>query len=212
MATPSTPWDRIYQQVRLATPGVVDAVVQQELFRCTKDFLEQTNLWVEEVPIAVVPHTLSYSFTVSPGMANRLLIVYDPANAGPDKRWVQGGISMQLPGTIVLSNSPSSAATWMAAVAKIIVASDASGYPDIDQASWWIINKYQDAFYYGTMARLQMEPAKTYSNLKLGAYNNQQYITQRGKARADGIKANVYGGQRWQFPQQYATTARKGWT
>jgi hypothetical protein len=61
------------------------------------------------------------------------------------------------------------------------------------------------------MSYLQSQPAKTYSNPKEAARNMINYVSQRGKARADATKGNVFGGQRWQFPQGYATIRRGGW-
>lgn len=209
-----SPWVRLYADLKISIPGVTDAVLEQELFRCAKDFFDQTNIWVEDVPVAVTPNLLIYILTLAgKGAINRLLLVYDPAAASPDKRWVQGGIGMGYPGQITLRYAPSQAETWMATVAKTPVdPTDPQNYPDIDSSAYWIVDKYRDAFYYGTLARVQIQPSKTYSNPKMAGINMQQYIYQRGKARTDATKSNVYGGQRWMFPQDYATTTRKGWT
>ena len=57
----------------------------------------------------MTPNVLSYTLALAgKGSVNRLMMVYDPANAAPDKRWVQGGIEMQMPDVIQLSVSPSS--------------------------------------------------------------------------------------------------------
>jgi hypothetical protein len=215
MTIPKTPWDRLYADVKVALPGVTDAVYAQELFRCAKDFFDQTNIWQEIVPITGLPNTVTYPFTVAgKGTPNRLLMIYDPTlSANPnDLRWIQNSVSMQTPGVIAVGYAPSAQVQWEAVIAKNIedpVTTD--NQPDVDTADWWIIDKYRDAFYYGTLARLQRQPTKPYSNPGLARDNMQQYITQRGKARTDTIKKNSFGAQAWIFPQNYATVARKGW-
>jgi hypothetical protein len=162
----------------------------------------------------VQPQVLSYPFTIAgKGSIKRLLLLYDPATASPDRRWVQGGITLKLPSTIMLANSPSSATNWIAVVTKTITdpVDATTNYPEIDPTYEWVLDNYRDAFYYGTLARIQMQPNKPYSNLKSAAYNNQNYIVLRGRARAEALHGNVYGGQRWMFPQTHATTSRKGW-
>jgi len=209
---PSPPWDDIYKEVKVAMPGLTDAVFQQASYQVWKDFTDKTNLWTEEVPINVTPNVLSYQFTCVNGQPNRLLLLYDPAQQDPDRKWVQGNVGMQVPGIITISYSPSMATVWNAVVAKIPVVRSSQNYPDIDTPSNWIVDKYRDGLVFGIMGRLQNLPAKTYSNPKLAMWNRQNYIAERSKARADGQKANVYGGQRWQYPQSFATTGRKGWT
>ena len=214
MPTPTTPWDRLFNDIKISVPGLTDAVLKQELYRVVTDFFDQTNVWDETIPFNVVPNTLNYQVTpAGKGAANRLLLVYDPANAGPDKRWVQGGIQFQMPDVIQLATSPSTATTWNAIISKQLDDPvTREGYPDIDPNFFWVLNKYRDALTYGTLARVFIQPAKTYSNLKLAQFNNANYVSERSQARVDVLHSHTYGGQRWMFPQGYATTARKGWT
>jgi hypothetical protein len=215
MTIPATPWDRLYSDVKVSLPGVSDAVYAQELFRTFKDFCDQTNIWQETVPITGMPNTTSYPFTVAgKGAPNRLLLMYDPAlsNNPLDRRWVQHGVSMQVPGTIIVGYAPSQQTAWEAIIAKTPTDPvTASKQPDIEIEDQWIVDDCREALYYGVMARLQRQPTKPYTNPQLAADNMRQYISQRSKTRTDVIKKNTYGGQSWTFPQQFATVARKGW-
>jgi hypothetical protein len=214
MSVPATPWDRLYADVKVDLPAVVDAVYAQELFRCVKDFLDQTNIWQETVPITGLPNVTSYPFTLAgKGTPSRLIILFDPATStNPnDRRWVQGSVSMMTPGTIVIGFAPSTSVAWEAVVSKNVVAVNTDNQPDIDTADWWIIDKYRDALFYGTVARLQLQPTKPYSNPQLASVNMRQYMSQRGKARTDLLKQNTFGAQAWTFPQGFATVSRKGW-
>lgn len=214
MSTPTNQvWKRLYNDVKIHIPGVTDVVYQQILFQVLNDFMDRTNIWFEEVPIAVEPNKLKYTFELQhKGFPNRLMLLYDPSINTPDKKWVQSGVSMLVPGIIDISYSPSTAATWNAVVAKVLNdPTDTENYPDIEAQDTWIIDKYGDGILYGVLGRLQSMPGKPFSNSKDGKGNWQVYIAERGKARTDAIKANVFGGQRWQFPQSFATVRRGGW-
>jgi hypothetical protein len=214
MPTPtSAPWDRVYSEAKVEIPALTDAVFKQALFRVLKDFTDKTNIWQETVPIAVTPNVLSYNFVVAhKGTPNRLMLLYDPAVADPDKKWVQSSVMMEVPGTIHISYAPSTAATWNAVVAKNpLPPVTGTGYPDIEAQDQWFIDKYRDALVFGVIGQCMMMPAKPFSNQKLGAYNRQNYIAERSKARADALHANVYNGQRWIFPQGWAAPKRGGW-
>ena len=207
------PWPRLFADVKIDIPGVTNAVFQQVLFRTWKDFCDKTNIWLETVPFDVGPDTRTYPVPVSyKGTPNRLMLVYDPAMEHPDRKWVQGGITMTVPGYIDLTYPPSSAVTWAAVIAKTpIEPTDVNNYPDLEPSDRWIVDKYRECLYFGTLGRLQASPSKPYSNTGLAKYNLQNYRSELGKARTDAIKANMFGGQRWMFPQSFATSARKGW-
>lgn len=213
MPVPAAPFDRLFNDIKLAIPGAIDAVIYQELWRVFEDFFDGTNAWIEEIPVLVTPNVLTYTVTpAGKGCINRLMMVYDPATASPDKRWVQGSIQFLPPDKIRLMYSPSTAKTWIAACSMNIQDPPVNGLPDIDADAVWIIDRYRDAFRFGTLGYMMMQGAKPYSNAKLASYNWQNYVAERGRARSDALHANVYGGQRWMYPQGYATTARKGWT
>jgi hypothetical protein len=206
------PWPRLFADVKIDIPGVTDAVFKQVLFRTWKDFCDKTNIWKETIPIEVYPPELTYTFRVNKGAPSRLILVYDPASASPDQHWVQGGISMSAPGTLQLRYAPSSVATWHVVVAKTPLApTDTNNYPDMEPWDYWIVDKYRECLYYGTLGRLQASAAKPYSNTTLASFNLKHYQSELGKARTDAIKANVFGGQRWMYPQSFSTVRRGGW-
>lgn len=214
MTVPSQPWERLYSDVKIDVPGVTDAVFKQKLFQCVKDFLEQTNIWIEQVPITGEPNVHEYPVTLEgKGTPYRLMMLYNPDISPPNyPRWIQGGVGMSPPGVISVPYAPSTEVQWVAIIAKSIVdPSDAEGYPELDDDYAWIIDRYRMAFYYGTLARIEAQPAKPYSNPNLAATHNRLYITERGKARTDVLKHHTYGAQAWVFPQGYASITRKGW-
>lgn len=209
----TTPWKRLYDDIKIQIPGVLDAVQAQVTFSLFKDFCDKTNIWQEEVAVPVLPDVITYPFVLlGRGQPNRLMMMYDPAQGSRDKHWVQGNVQMTVPGILTISYSPSTAATWNAVIAKTpIDPTMTDKYPNMEPSAYWIVDKYREALTFGILGRLQKMPGKPYSNSKEAKDNTQYYISERSKARTDMIKANTFGGQRWAFPQGFATTTRKGW-
>ena len=212
MAPPIHPsvFDRIYADVRKDIPSVAQAVINQELFRVLDDFCDTTNIWQESVAFNITPPDTTYTVAVTqPAKINRLLFVY--VTDAATRYWPRSGITMRVPGQIVLYYPPSQAASWTAVLAKrpYPPLDTDTGYPVIDH---WIVDKYADTLGRGIVARLQFEPQKPYSNPMLAQVNQRAYIAGRGLARTDAINANIYGGQNWVFPQGWATVTRKPWT
>ena len=213
MSKPAEPWGRLYEDIKIQIPGVLDAVQAQVTFSLFKDFCDKTNLWQEDVPIPVYPGIMTYPFLIpGKGAPNRLLLMYDPSYENNHRHWVQGNVQMSMPGVITIAYSPSEATTWHAIIAKAPVDPvSADRYPEIDTPYQWIIDKYRDALTYGILGRLQAMPGKPYSNSKAARDNTLYYNSERSKARVDGLHANVFGGQRWVFPQNFASVRRGGW-
>jgi hypothetical protein len=204
------PFDRIFQDVRKDLPSVTDATLRQELFRVLDDFTQTTNIFRSTIEFAVDPAAKSYtlSMPVGEGKANRLMLVYDTAST--TMNWAAPGITMRIPGVIQLWQAPQQAGTWAAIVAKRTAEPLSSDkYPNIDE---WIVEKYADCLGRGILARLMWEPQKPYSNPMLAAQNQRAYIDGRSLARANDGHANVYDGQNWRYPQQWATVQRRPWT
>jgi hypothetical protein len=210
MAPPIHPsvFDRIYADVRKDLPSVAQATINQELFRVMDDFTQRTNIWQEEIPVAILPNIVSYTLTPASGRINRLMFVYD-ANAAT-KYWPRSGISMRVPGVLQLYYPLTTSASWVAIVAKRTFEplDTDTGYPVIDD---WIVEKYADTIGRGILARLQWEPQKPYSNPMQAKENQRAYISGCSEARVNDSHANVFNAQAWRFPQGWATVTRKPW-
>ena len=221
--TEPAPWTRIFNRIKTQIPAAPDAVIKQEIWSTMDDFTADTNVWVEEVPLAVTPDVTTYNINplLHSGYPSRLLLVWNDLTNDPRDRyhWATGGITMRVPGILQFVDVPTTAASWVAAVAKtpseerVVLAvppattPTRTGYPEIDD---WIVNSNSDAIYYGTMNFLQRQPSKPYGNEKAARENGLIYQSAKSTARVNAMRGNVYGGQAWRFPQTFATQ-RKGW-
>jgi hypothetical protein len=219
------PWFRIYNRIKAQIPAAPDAVIRQEIWSTVDDFTADTNIWIEEVPLAVTPDITTYNIMplITSGYPSRLMLVWNDQTNDPRDRyhWASGGITMRVPGVLELIDVPTTAASWVAAIAKTpnterLVTIDPptdpptytpTGYPEIDD---WIIYSNADTIYYGTMHFLQRQPSKPYGNEKAARENGMIYQSAKSTARVNAMRGNVFGAQAWRFPQTFATR-RKGW-
>jgi hypothetical protein len=206
---PGGPFDRIFADIRKDLPSVPDAVVRQEIFRVMDDFTQRTNIWQESLPFTLQPDVRTYNLPIpTEGKINRLILAYAVDQSAA--YWGAPGISMRVPGVVVLMRAPTVTANWMAIVAKRTYEPlNSDKYPDIDP---WIVEKNADTIGRGILARLQLEPQKPYSNPMLAAANQRAYISGCSLARVNDAHANVLDGQNWMYPQGWSTVQRKPWT
>lgn len=216
--TEPAPWTRIYNRVKSQIPAAPDALIREEVYSVTLDFTQDTNMWVENVPFTLQPGVVSYPLTLQGfGTPYRLLLVYnvDPTQTDIQYKWADSGITMRIPGTVVLARAPTEALNWVAVIAKQVneyrmvgVPPASTGYPEVDD---WIVNTNQDTLYYGSLYFLQRMASKPFNNPTLARENQLIYNSQKSAARVNNMRSNVYGGQAWQYPQGFRAIARKGW-
>lgn len=222
MTTVPLPWTGIFNRIKSQIPAAPDAVIRQEIASTMLDFTTDTNIWIEEVPIAVLPDVTSYNINnaLHGGFPIRLMMAWNDNSTDPASKfhWAQGSMTMRIPGIIELFTKPTVAQSWKAAIAKATSEDRmvsvppalpvSTGFPEIDD---WIVNMNNDVIYYGTMYFLQRQPSKPYGNAQAAKENQMIYQSSKSTVRVNAMRTNVYGAQAWRFPQTFATVSRKGW-
>ena len=215
--TEPIPWNGVFERVKSEIPAAPDVLIRHQINATTIDFTADTNIFIEEVPINVQPNVTKYPFILQHGgRPNRLMVVYDPASPSGPQNWVDSGISMRIPNIIQLANIPNQPKAWMAVIAKAAstpaltndLPPKPTGYLEIDP---WIVDRYYDTLYYGTMFLLQRMPAKPFRDDKSAMTNAALYTAGRSHAKVNNQWGNVYNAQSWMFPQSFRTISRKGW-
>lgn len=198
---------RLLADCRAELPGVIPSALRAAYFSMLKDFCDKTNVWQEDIDVPLVANTLSYTITpAGNGSIIRLLNLFDSQDA--TERWYDR-CSMRVPGALILANAPSTTGqTLVARVAKTVFDPvDDNGLPIIDA---WIIQRYWDTLKAGTIARLMMQPMKTYTNVQLAGIQMKIYGNGRNVARDEVVKANVFGQTAWAFPQTTGVSRQRG--
>ena len=102
---------------------------------------------------------------------------------------------------------PSDNETWIAHVALTVIdPTDGEGMPHMPD---WIAEKYQDYLASGLLSRLAMQTGKPYSSDKMAMYHGRRFSEGISLARKEARQGHVYGGQRWTFPQNFASFSQK---
>lgn len=185
---------RLMNDIRVRVPGAVDPVIQQEIFLVVDELLRATDMWQEDIPVAVVANTTNYDLVPSDqGMILRLIQLVDPTLPQ-----VPRAADMQVPGTLVLRVTPTQSYSWTATVSKTVIDPvTRTGYPEFPE---WILQKHRPYLVDGALARLYGQPAKPYANQTLAVLHQRRWQAALTNARQDARRFNLFGGQRWSFP------------
>lgn len=213
------PWTSIYERVKSQIPAAPDPLIRQEVMSTMIDFTGDTNLWLEEIPLIILPNVLTYPFVVDGGRPNRLMLVYNNnpnQDVGAKFRWADGGITMRVPGILQLYNKPNEQKDWVAVISKVASNLRLTGDPNkpttgYPEAPDWIVDQYSDTIYYGIMYFLQRMASKPFGNPGAAKDSGAQYMSGKAATRSASLRSNVFNAQTWAYPQTFRTVTTKGW-
>ncbi len=200
MAIDQKDFDRLMNQARVELTGASDAGIKGKLFDVLDEFFTDSNAWNEHISFNILAATQDY--TLIPqygGMIKRLVTVYDqnhitypafiecmePPNAVLHLTWPQ--------------NSPFSA---KAVVIKTVVLP--TNTKDVPDAPRWLLPMYERVILAGVLGTMMNQQSKSYSDAKNGAYHLKKFRDGIMTARVAAERGNLYGGQSWRFPRNFA--------
>lgn len=202
-ATPSTNFERLMDIARVRLPGARDNVINIELYMLVNDFLQRSNIWVDELTVSVTAGVTDYPISSISGAINRLMALVDA-----DNRPIPCSLivpTLYVPDyAIRLRDTPTSSATYTAAVSLML---DANSQPS-DALPDWIVAKYRDGLEDGLLARMMMQQAKPYTNIKLAEYHGHKYMAAVAVARNEALHAYKFRGQGWAYPRNFFTSGK----
>lgn len=193
---------RFADNIRIRVPGALDNVLQLEMFNTLEDFLTFTLCWTEDIDFpAIMGRKVGDTVIIEPeaGQIYQLQWVMN-------SQAIQQRMVMPEPSVLQYVDIPSQDETWTARVA--ITCTDPTtrdGYPVLPG---WILTKYRTGIMDGVLARLYSQPAKPYTSDKLAIFHAHAYTSTRGRAKGEASQQNLYRGQLWKYPQNFATKFR----
>lgn len=188
--------NRLMDNLRIRLPGAVDESIKLELFNTLKEFLSDSNCWVEDVDFPVTSDVTEY-LVIPTGVAATVRL-YGVVNS--EQRAVSA--VYVLPESIILTHAPAQADTYTARL--VLTVTDPvtrDGYPEFPD---WILNAYGDELMDGVLGRMMSQIAKPYSNERMAIYHMRRFRGGVAKAKVDAMHKYVYRGQNWSFPQSFA--------
>ena len=197
---------RLITNVLVGCPGSDKKGVQAVFFDTLRDFCFWTNVWQNDVDVAMVPNVRSYTLNVAQGSTIvRALRLYNSTDAA--KR-PAAGFTMPSPPAIMLDLAPNTSATMVCTVAlqpldPVNEDGDPVGWPA------WIAQKYFDVLQSGVMGRLMSQVAKPFTSTTMALFHMRKYQSGRANAAREVYATNLSGVQVWRYPGNFAPGGRQ---
>lgn len=206
----------VMNECRIKLTGAADSGIQQELWGVIKEFLQDTNAWIEHQKLLVTAGTQCYNVVPRDGgQIIRLIGVVDgnrcPVNASmPNLGRIDVHQQINVTSVDVPPTNHTTAANhpWCFAIVKNIAFPATRDLLPI--APEFVLKVYSKAIIDGVLGKMMLQQAKSYTNKELGMYHLRCYRDGIGIARNDVWNQNMLGGQRWRFPNNFATHTQRG--
>jgi len=183
---------RFMDNARISLPGAVDDALRLSFRAVMTEFLGATNIWQEEIVFDTVANQRSYDLVCSePGVIHRLMSLVNESDTP-----VAG--QMAEPAVLTLTTLPSAVEELTATVSlNVDDPTDREDYPVFPA---WILTKYELTILDGLLARMFVQPAKTYTNERLSVLHMKKFRAGMSVVRSEVERMNLHGAQAWRFP------------
>lgn len=195
--------------------GASDAGIKTELYSVIKEFLHDTNAWIEHIELLVENSVQSYNLVPrTGGQVIRLVGVWDgfrfPVNASMptfSMLNVHTPVDVTSVAQAVTDRSRQASTPWLVVVAKNIDLPNTR--QNIPICPEFVLKVYSMYIVDGVLGRMLSQPSKSWSNTALGIYHLKRFRDGISIARDSAWNQNVVGGQRWAFPRNFATSSQR---
>lgn len=182
---------------------MLDDTIKLELQFVVDEFLDESNVWVDPIPLTIVANTKDYPIESEYGAVNRLLNVVNEDELPVAASLLEPPNDEDLY-VVRLAVAPSTNGTL---TANVSLTPDSS-LPVADSVPDWMWSRYRSGFIDGVLGRLFSQAAKPYSNAPLAVVHSNRFRSAASKAKREMLNRNRFRGQGWAFPQSFATTRR----
>lgn len=188
-------------------PGSTIGTLKLEIFNTVATFCREANTWQETQNFSTKIGKNVYQVTAASPDAyyNKLLNLeaYDPSDPNGEvttptqiAAWFDASTT-----GLQLKDTPSIVQRLRGTFSVVPRATDKMDeYPAIPQAFW---DKYHDAIMEGVLSRMMSQPAKPYSNERLGIFHGRRFKSATSMAKNDLYNGDVRGGQNWSYPRGF---------
>ncbi len=205
----------VLNELRIKLPGSSDAGIKLELFGVIKEFLQDSNSWLENIELMVTAGTQSYALVPRKGgQIIRLGGVWDglglPVHASmPNFGTLTVHQSIQVTSVAQAESDTSRKATTPWTVNVIKNTSLPTTKDAIPVAPDFVLQVYSTYIMDGVLGKMMSQTSKSYTNVQMGVYHLKRFRDGISIARDAAFNQNLFGGQRWQFPQNFATASQR---
>jgi len=203
---------RLMNNARLRLTGATDAVLQQELFAVMDEFFKKSNVWNEDIDVAVPgldPAGTIYELVPSgSALIDKLLWVFQKPADTSIGRGPGVNAAMSIPGQLTLQTQPSSDVIYTVTVALTVQDPTLkNGYVTFPA---WVLAKYREAILDGLLGRMMTQPSKPYTNSQMAVFHMRKFVQAAASARVEWARNNTYRAQAWAFPGGFSGGSQRG--
>lgn len=195
---------RLMSNLRVHLPGALDSAITLEIFNAVAEFCVRSSVWQDEQPLNTRAGKSEYEVSAPQHDAyyTQLLSLHKDDGDGDDN--TKGSpvkAVLDSPTVLRLLSTPTTAERLIARFAMAPQPTDEiADKPAIPDEYW---SKYHDVLYEGALARMLAQPAKPYSNERLGIYHGRRFVAMTSLVKNEHYSGNVRGGQNWSYPQTF---------
>lgn len=199
-------YEQMMNQARVKLTGSSEAGLKGELYDTIKEFLRDSNTWIEWVTLNIVTPEQNYRVTPAQGgMFIRLAVIHD-------KNWIAMPALMEHtspPGAIIHLVWPQNVNMQAHAmlIKNLVLPTTRHDIPD---APDWLLPMYETAILDGLLGRMMTQQNKSYSDTTTGQYHLKRFRDGIQVARVAATRSNLYGGQAWRYPASFRQSSQRG--
>lgn len=187
-------------QAKVVLTGASDAEMRVQFFDVLREFFDNSNSWLENIGITVIPHLLDYQLQPLSGRIIRLNGVYDQNN-------VPQNAVMPVPGLLHFLYPYNDVLPMSAIVIKNVDGPLECFPPDFPE---WLLPQYGVGLLDGILGRMMAQPGQSWADRATATYHLQRFRDCYCKARVATRLANTVGAQAWAYPQQFRASTQRG--
>lgn len=205
MAIDPREFDQFINNARIKLTGSSDAGLKAELFSTLKEFLADSNCWIEGIDFQATAGERDYLLVpANDGQIIRLLGIWD-RHAVPIAGFL--GENFQ---TLRLVHAPSTTPDhqWHTKVVKNVVLPITR--ENIPIVPTFLFRVYGEHILDGLLGRMMGQMDKSYSNSTLSTYHLRRFRTGIQIAKTATIRANTVGAQAWAYPRGWRSISQRG--
>lgn len=195
--------ERFMKNIRVRLPGATDDAIQLEWFNTMDEFFRGSNVWQEDIDMAVPAGdpagTIYYLTPTAPSLIDKLLWAFQKPDDPNQYRGPQLlGVAMSVPGEVVLQMQPSEEVTYRVTVSLTV--QDPVQRDGYIQFPAWVLARYRSVLMDGLLGKMYSQPGKPWTNTQLAVLHLRKFMAGTAQARVDMTRNNVYKQQPWRFP------------
>jgi len=202
-------------QARIKLTGASDSGIKAEFYEVCKEFLQDSNSWVERDHLYVTAGIQDYLLTPRDGgQVIRLLGVWDGIRIPVASFMPQfGTVSIRTPIQVTSTapaTPPTLAATNPYLVAYVKNVTEPTSRDDFPLVPEFLLKVYSLHLLDGVLGKMMGQQSKSYSNDAKSTYHLKRFRAGIQLAKTAAARQNTVGAQTWSFPRGWGSNTQRG--